>query len=76
MEHLSGLIGEAKQEGGGRKGEAGSGLFAPWESDSDLRRHFRDGAFLHMIWPHVHWEQQISMVHVAKANSERAKGSF
>ena len=58
------------------KGEAGSGLFAPWESDSDLRRHFRDGAFLHMIWPHVHWEQQISMVHVAKANSERAKGSF
>ena len=25
MEHLSGLIGEAKQEGGGRKGEAGSG---------------------------------------------------
>lgn len=58
------------------KGEAGSGLIAPWVSDSDLRRDLGAGAFFHMIWPCVHWEQQISMVQFTKANSGRAKGNF
>ena len=31
------------------KGEAGSGLIAPWVSDSDLRRDLGAGAFFHMI---------------------------